>query len=327
MKDDFQENPLLIRRLDSLADGTRLRLLRILERQELGVMELCEVLILPQSTVSRHLKVLADSGWLQCYRKGVTNLYGFSGAARTGEFLRVWQPVRDQCESWPAARQDKERLDGLLIRKRKESQRFFGKAAESWDQLRDEMYGKDLTRLTLLSLLPSDWVVADLGCGTGGVAAELSPFVRKIVGVDQSADMLRLARRRLEGAAHVEFRRGRLEDIPIEAEECHAALLRLVLSYVPQPAKVIAEAARILKPGGRLVILDLGEHAREDFRKRMGQLWLGFRTEEIGRLLQEAGLEEFRLVPLPLEQGAKGPPLFIAGAEKPAATGTGFRKK
>jgi len=311
-----QKNNGLIKRLDSLADPTRLRLLRLLERQELGVMELCEVLILPQSTISRHLKVLVESGWLSCRQQGATNLYGFSETAKSDEFHRLWLPVREQSESWLSCRQDKDRLGRLLVKRRREAQRFFHKAAKGWDSLREEMYGKDLNQAALLSLLPADWIVADLGCGTGRLALELSRVVRKVIGVDQSADMLRTAMRRSEGHSRVDFRKGSLEAIPIKDEECHAAMMLLVLTYVEQPARVIRESARILRPGGKLIVVDLGDHDREDFQKRMGQLWPGFKEEEMKRFFREAGLGRFSLAPLPPNHTAKGPPLFLGWAEK-----------
>lgn len=306
----------LIKRLDSLTDPTRIRLLRLLERQELGVMELCQILLLPQSTVSRHLKILTERGWLRIRQQGAVNLYGLSESAGTEDFSTLWFPVREQCETWPAIRQDHERLNHLMEKRRKAADLFFRKAAAGWDQLRDEMYGKELTFQVLLSLLPSHWVVADLGCGTGQVSLALAPCVKRVIAVDQSPEMLSKAQSAIGEAGNVEVRAGDLENVPIQDGECHAALLLLVLSYVERPEQVIREASRILRPGGRLVVVDLCDHLREDFQQRMGQLWLGFEKKILGRYFRDNGFRSHKISVLPTNDSAKGPPLFLACAEK-----------
>src|SRR6266511_3732489 len=228
--------------MEQLAEPTRLRLLRVLERQELSVLDLCEVLVLPQSTVSRHLKVLSGSGWLESRRAGTQSLYG-------------WAEQLD-----PGAR----RL---------------------WLLARAEVYGRGLGTEALLALLPSEWTVADLGCGTGALAAELAPRVRKVVAVDRSAEMLRAARKRLAGARNVEIHEARLEALPLPDASCDAALAVLVLSYLEEPAAALREAARVLRPGGRLVVVEAARHGDEALRRRMGQVSPGFDARALVRLL------------------------------------------
>ena len=127
-----------------------------------------------------------------------------------------------------------------------------------------------------LGFLDEDWTAGDLGCGTGQLAAALAPFVRQVIAVDQSKAMLAAARRRLGGLDNVELRQGDLEALPIEDGELDAAALYLVLHYAVEPARVLAEARRALRSGGRLLVVDMIPHDREEYRQQMGHLWTGF---------------------------------------------------
>jgi SAM-dependent methyltransferase len=302
--------------MDGLADETRLRLLRVLEREELSVQELCDVLRLPQSTVSRHLKTLSDQGWLASRRQGTATFYRFGDGAEAGA-RRLWKLARVETEGWAAAEQDEVRLEARLRARRTVAQEFFAGAAQEWEALRSELYGRAFEREALLGLLPPDWTVADLGCGTGALAAALAPHVRAVVGFDQSAAMLRAARRRLDGAANVELHRAELERLPLPDATCHAALAVLVLAYVAEVGPVLAEAARVLRPGGRLVLVDLARHDDEPFTRRLGQVRLGFTPDDLCRALAAAGLVDPKVRPLPPEPGARGPALLHATATKP----------
>jgi len=303
--------------MDGLADETRLRLLRLLEREELTVQELCDVLRLPQSTVSRHLKTLSGAGWLASRREGTASYYRFSDALDAGA-RRLWKLARAETDGWTSAEQDEVRLEARLRARREGAEQFFAGAAQEWEALRAEAYGLRFEREALLGLLPAEWVVADLGCGAGTLSASLAPSVARVIGVDQSAAMLRAARRRLEPFDNVELHRAGLEALPLPTGSCDAALLVLVLTYVPGVAAVLAEAARILKPGGRLVVVDLSRHGDESFARRLGQVRLGFAPEELARAFTGAGLASPSVRPLPPEPGARGPALFIATARQPA---------
>lgn len=302
--------------MEGLADETRLRLLRVLEREELSVQELCGVLRLPQSTVSRHLKTLSDQGWLRSRRQGTASFYAFSADADAGA-KRLWRLARAETDGWAAVEQDELRLEARLKARRDGAQEFFAGAAREWEALRAELYGRAFEREALAALLPPGWAVADLGCGSGALTAALAPHVGKVVGVDQSAAMLKAARRRLEGVPNVELHRAGLEALPLPAAACDAALAVLVLAYVPEVAPVLAEAARILKPGGRLAVVDLARHADEDFARRLGQVRLGFTPADLSRALGAAGLAGAAVRPLPPEPGARGPALLLATAHKP----------
>jgi len=306
----------IVNRLQALADSTRSRLLLLLERHELTVGELCQALQLPQSTVSRHLKVLADDGWVVPRADGASRLYRMTIADLDAGARRLWLVVREQVEASPAAARDAERLRNVLAERRSRSEEFFASAAGQWDRLRVELFGSRTELLPLLGLLDSAWTVADLGCGTGLLTQMLAPFARRVVAVDASAAMLRTARARVGDLSNVEIRRGELESLPIEDGTLDAAFLVLVLPYVADPAEVVAEAARALRPGGRLLITDLMPHERSEYRQTLGHQWQGFAEEQVLDWFKTAGLTGGIYRPLPPEASAKGPLLFTASARR-----------
>lgn len=283
--------------------------------------ELCEALGLPQSTVSRHLKVLADDGWVLSRAEGASRLYRMPVADLDPAARRLWQVVREQAVTTPAAQRDAERLRAVLAGRRARSEEFFASAAGQWDRMRAELFGGRTELLPLLGLLGQDWTVADLGCGTGSLTHALAPFVGRVIAVDGSAAMLRAARARVGGIPGVEIRRGDLEELPLEDASLDAAFLVLVLPYVAEPGRVIAEAARALKPGGRLLVTDLMAHEHEEYRQTLGHQWQGFEEPRMTGWLAEAGLVEIRYRPAPLEPGARGPMLFTAAGLRPGPTG------
>ena len=305
----------IVARLQSLADATRNRLLLLLEEHELTVGELCAALQLPQSTTSRHLTLLADEGWVVSRADGASRHYRMA-ADLEPTARRLWQVVREQVADTPAALRDAARLKGVLADRRAGAEAFFESAAGQWDRLRAELFGARTEALPLLGLLDPAWVVADLGCGTGHLAQLVAPFVRRVVAVDASAAMLRAARARLKGLENVEVRRGELEALPVEAGSLDAAFLVQVLPYVAEPAAVIAEAARVLRPGGRLLVSDLMPHERDEYRHTMGHLRLGVSEHDLQGWLTDAGLTGARYLPLPLAPEAKGTRLFTAVARK-----------
>jgi ArsR family transcriptional regulator len=302
--------------MECLSDATRLRLLRLLERHELGVVDLCDILQLPQSTVSRHLKVLGDQKWVRSRREGTTRLYRMILDELTVPARRLWLLAREQTESWATLKQDELRLSRVLREREGDSQAFFAGAAAEWDRLRRELYGDAFSAAAMLALLPREFVVADLGCGTGQVSAALAPHVRQVIAVDNSPAMLKAAKKQTAEFENVDLRRGELSAVPIDDASCDAALLLLVLGYVPDPAGALKEMSRILKPGGRAVVVDLLPHDRDDFRRRMGQQRLGFDRGELEQLMAAAGFGSTGVRPLPPEPGVKGPGLFVAVGTK-----------
>lgn len=300
--------------LSALSDATRGRMLLLLDRHELMVSELCEILQLPQSTVSRHLKTLGDASWVVSRREGTCRYYTLSLDDREASTRRLWSLLREQLNAGAAADQDAWRLKEVLTRRRSTSEAFFESAAGQWDKLREDLFGAASHLQALAGLLDDRWTVGDLGCGTGQAAAALAPFVARVVAVDRSREMLQAARRRLRHAVNVDVRRGELEALPVEDGELDAATLLLVLHHVADPAAALAEAARTLKPAGRLLITDMLPHDREEYRQQMGHVWLGFGADQLSGLLAAAGLGRIRIVPLAAQPAAKGPALFVATA-------------
>jgi ArsR family transcriptional regulator len=309
--------PAILDHLTALSDSTRSRMLLLLDRHELTVSELCSIMQLPQSTASRHLKALADSGWIAARAEGTSHLYTMTRDDLDAAARRLWLLVREQVGPTPAATQDHRRLQAALAERRTKSQEFFSSSAGQWDRLRDDLFGDRVHLGALAALADSDWIVGDLGCGTGQVSAALAPFVGRVIAVDSSAAMLQAARRRLAGFDNIDLRRGDLEALPIDDSMLDAATMMLVLHHVPEPAKAIADVARTLKPGGRVIIGDMQPHDRESYRQQMGHVWLGFADDHVHRMLAEAGFDQIRIVPAAPDARAKGPGLFVATARKP----------
>jgi ubiquinone/menaquinone biosynthesis C-methylase UbiE len=306
--------PSLFGRMAAVTDSLRGRILLALERQELTVGELCAVFQLPQSTMSRHLKALTDEEWLSYRAEGTSRRYTMVGSRMPAEVRRLWRLVRNQVIAMPAADQDAERIRSVLDSRRTKSQEFFTGAAGEWDRLRLEMVGRRLDLLALLGLVDERWVVGDLGCGTGDVAEVLAPFVRKVLAVDDSPAMLAAAQERLADRLNVEVRAGELERLPVDDLELDAVVLFLVLHYVADPRGALREVGRVLRPGGRMLVVDMTPHDREDYRQGRGHLWLGFGREQLGDWVDGAGMEGYRYVTLPADPEAKGPALFAATA-------------
>lgn len=307
----------IFERLNSLSDPTRSRLLVLLDRHELTVSEMCAVTQLPQSTVSRHLKVLGDGEWVTSRADGTSRRYRSLTERLDVGARRLWNLVREQVTASPAAQQDAGRLRSVLALRRSASQEFFSTAAGEWDRLRSDLFGNRADLVGLLGLLDETWTVGDLGCGTGQVTEMLAPFVAQVVAVDESPAMLAAARKRLAGHENVALHEGDLASLPIDDESLDAALLFLVLHYTADPAQVLSEVHRVLKPDGRLLIVDMMPHDRSEFRDLMGHVWQGFAAHDLARWGDQAGLYDLRYHALPADPAAKGPTLFAASARRP----------
>jgi ArsR family transcriptional regulator len=306
----------ILEHMSALADPTRCRILLLLEQHELTVSELCAVLQMPQSSVSRHLKTLADDDWVSCWRDGTSRFYTMPLDDLDSGAGRLWPLIREQVAATPAAGQDGRRLSSVLARRREKSQEFFATAAAGWDHLRRDLFGDSFYLWAVLGLIDPTLVVGDLGCGTGQLSETIAPHVRRVIAVDGSADMLDAARARLAVVSNVDIRQGDLEALPIETGELDAAMLSLVLHYSPNPAGALAEVARVVRPGARLLIVDMLPHDRGEYQQQMGHVWLGFSDKQLARLLAGAGFGDARTRPLPVDPDAKGPALFAAVATK-----------
>jgi len=303
-------------RLGALSDETRIRILALLERSELTVSELCTTLQLPQPTVSRQLKTLLSEGWVEARSEGRNRHYRIS-TDLDDPARAVWTIVHRELEHRASFVADAERADEVLSRRRLRSSAFFAESAQRWDAVRAELFGSATGLAPLLGLLDPSSVVGDLGVGTGALTARIAPFVRRVVGVDRSAEMLDAATARLQHLPNVELRQGELESLPISDGELDLAILALVLHHVVDPPLVLRAAGQALRPGGRLLLLDMRPHDRgREYAEEMGHVWPGFSDARLAEWLERAGYRSQRIVPLPPDPEARGPLLFLATASR-----------
>nr|MBA2320909.1 metalloregulator ArsR/SmtB family transcription factor [Deltaproteobacteria bacterium] len=216
----------LYQRLAALSEPARVRVLWLLAREELSVGELCRVLQQPQSTVSRHLKILQD-GWVRRRAEGTSAW--FRADALDAEAQRLWAVVAEHHERTPAAHEDLARLATVLESRRLDARTFYGRTRGAWEAIRSELFGSGFVRHVIAGLVPADWTVVDLGCGTGEALALLAPLVRRVIGVDREPEMVASARVRVAAWPNAEVREGALEALPLADGEADAALVSLVL--------------------------------------------------------------------------------------------------
>lgn len=304
----------------ALGDPTRARMLHLLEQHELSVNELAHVLQLPQSTTSRHLRVLTDDGWVGSRRDGTSRLYRLTEDPSNPERRLLWTVTRDALRAEKLFAQDCVRLERLLLERRSHSEEFFAKTAAYWDGLRDELFGTTFQLSMLASLLSPSHTVGDLGCGTGRLTQIIAPHCRRVFAVDSSEAMVELARQRLQPSTNVEVIHAPLQNLPLKPRCCDVVLLSLVLHYIMDPPSVLRGIARVTAPRGKLVIADVQPHNRHEYRSEMGHVWFGFGESQLADWLHQAGFNDMRYVALPAEAAAKGPPMFICVSERSNST-------
>jgi ubiquinone/menaquinone biosynthesis C-methylase UbiE len=310
----------ILGRLTALSDPTRCRILRLLEQHELTVGELCASLQLPQSTVSRHLRVLTDEGWTNSRGEGTSRFYKASFEDLDAGARDLWMIVRDQLGNSLGASTDNRRAESVLAKRRAKVRQFFDNAADSWDELRRQLIGDRSDLLALFDLFDPEWVVGDLGCGTGHISAAIAPSVARIIAVDESGPMLAAARDRLSASRNVELREGHIEALPIDDASLDVAILFLVAHFISDPARAMQEVRRVLKPGGRLLIVDLMPHDREEYVAQLGHVWQGFAEDQIAGWLSSAGLTNTRFRPMAHDSSDRSPGLFVATARNPMSS-------
>lgn len=281
-----------------LGDEARLRLLRVLGRERMNVTELTGILGLAQSGVSRHLGLLKDAGFVVEEKDAGYTYYRMSPLLAEGPNRTLWTALEEQfaaASGEGAVRADESRLQEVL-RLRKENFETHG-SADTRDA-RQLVPGRSWAAWSrALGLLLPPLTIADLGCGEGYLTIEAGRWARQVIAVDRSEVVLNrakaLARRRR--VANVIWKRGELEKLPIKDATVDVALLSQALHHAANPARAVAEAARITVPGGRVLILDLREHREEWVRAKLGDRTLGFNDGELKRMLTEAGLQDPRV--------------------------------
>lgn len=306
----------LLERLGGLHDASRLRLLVLLDQYELAVGELAAAIQSPQSTVSRHLKRLIDTGWVQRRSVGPQSLYRMSSAELEPSAKQLWDIAAEVLHDDSSHAEDLRRVAEIVDQRHVDSRTFFGSVGGNWTDLRATLFGDTITHAWLPAMLDPQWIVADLGCGTGQSAAALAPWVTRIEAIDREPAMLEAARIRLEGHANVTFHQAEMNALPLPNNSVDLALISLVLHHVESPAEVVIEAARVLRPGGRLVIIDMVQHDRSEYRDTMGHLHLGFTTTIVQSWTAAAELDKSCVSLLRPDPEAQGPGLFAATARK-----------
>ncbi len=304
----------------TLGDPTRLRILALLEREELAVQELMEVLGMAQSRVSRHLGILREAKLLRDRRDGTFVLYRFEEPKDPSWRDALALARRAVAEDRAAAR-DRAALARVIEARSARSRSFFEQVGPEWDAIR-KVWGDELLRARALSrLVPRGLRVLDLGTGTGALALELAAAGCSVVAVDHSERMLAAAREKIEaaGASGIELRQGDAAALPLADAEVDAAFAHMVLQYLPSPADALAEMARVTRPGGAVVAIDFVKHEREWMRAELGVVWMGFSPEDVARELRAAGLADVRVDVQPASaRGADLPATFIANGVREA---------
>lgn len=300
--------------LAQLGDLARVRLLRLVEQAELGVGvgELATAAQLPQSTVSRHLKALQEHGWIVKRLEGTSSYYRLRQELDP-DLRSLWRTTRDRVAEGPAFADDAARLAEVLANRRTDSQAFFGRIGGEWHELRRDLFGTGFGAEAMLGLLDPDWIVADLGCGTGDAAERLAPLVREVVAVDREPAMLEALARRLGDRSNIRVVEGDLHALPLEDASLDAAVIMLVLHHLGDPVAVLGEVARVLRPGGRLLVVDMVDHDRDAFQHDMGHVHLGFDEATVRGWASPAGFDHCTWTRLRPDPNGKGPGLFAAG--------------
>ncbi|MBW2382797.1 MAG: metalloregulator ArsR/SmtB family transcription factor [Deltaproteobacteria bacterium] len=307
----------------TLSDPTRMRILCLLEREELVVQELMEVLGMAQSRVSRHLAILREAGLLSDRRDGTYVFYRFVPPAE-GAWRDGWALVHDGLAGDPTAERDDALLRQVIEARSAQARNFFDAVGPEWDALR-KVFNDDVLRARAIDRLVTPGLrVADVGTGTGILATELARLGLDVVGIDHSARMLEAARGKLEAQSfpaggRVELRRGEADRIPLDDASMDAAFAHMVLHYVPSPADVVREMARIVKAGGALVVVDFVQHGHEWMKQELGVLWMGFSADDVCGWFEAAGLPDVQLEESEsVAHGRDLPATFIASARLPA---------
>ncbi|MCK5313086.1 MAG: metalloregulator ArsR/SmtB family transcription factor [Desulfobacteraceae bacterium] len=277
----------------ALADETRLRIYRILTNHELNVNEIVEVMVMGQSRVSRHLKILTESTLLSCRRDGSFVYYQ---AEQDEEKRSLMGFIKKSNYQKDEVLKDLQRAEIIVSERKKKTRAFFNNVAATWDDLKQDLFGDfDLNQILTDELNAYNRnfkAIVDLGCGTGELLSLMNTQVQKCIGVDSSPKMLELAKERFSNIrGGYEFRLGELEHLPVKEKEVDFAVINMVLHHIAVPSQVIYEAGRVLAPDGFLMIADLAKHTSKSIKERFGGSWMGFEKEEIEKWLTDAGFK------------------------------------
>ena len=282
----------LLASLRAAGEPTRLRLLALSAHGELSVTEFTQILGQSQPRVSRHLKLLVEAGLLERFREGALVFYRIATDGEAAQFARTLVDLLPEDDG--ALNRDLQRLEHTRHRRRELAQAYFDQNAAEWNRIRQLHVPEADVEQQLIKVIGKDPIdtFVDIGTGTGRILALLAHQVQTGIGIDQSAEMLAVARSYLEreNLKHVHVRKGDMYNMPFDDQSVDLATVHLVLHYSQDPAPVINEAVRVLKPDGRLVIVDFAPHQEERLREEHNHLRLGFSDTEIKEAMASAGM-------------------------------------
>jgi len=306
----------ILKSLRLLADPSRVRIVLLLEREELSVAELQEILAMGQSTISTHLAQLKQAGIVEDRRTGKNILYRLK-AFGNGTQEQVLDVLRHAVKEIPEAGEDRDALRLALRRRQDKVRSYFDELAGKFG--RQYVPGRSWQGLaeTFLMLMPP-LVIADLGAGEGTSSQLLARRASKVIAVDNSEKMVEFGSSlaRAHGVKNLEYRLGDLEELPVKKGEVDVAFFSQSLHHAQHPPRALAEAFRIVKPGGRVIILDLLKHHFEEARALYADVWLGFSEVELRRMLSEAGFKHVSTALVHRETEAPHFETILAAADK-----------
>ena len=306
--------PSILKTLRVVADPSRLRILLLLSREELSVAELQEILTMGQSTISTHLSQLKQADLVEDRRTGKSSLYKLSPA----EGIPFEEILTQAKAEIPEAQADQAAMRRVLRKRQDKMRSFFDSVAGRLGK--DYVPGKSWKSMAeaLLRLMPP-MVIADLGAGEGAFALLLAQRAQKVIAVDSSAGMIEVGREQALrcGVTNIDYRLGDMEELPIDSSSVDLVFFSQSLHHALHPERAIAEAHRILVPGGRLVILDLLKHRFEEARDLYADEWLGFSETELETWLEKTGFEEIQTSIVHKELETPQFQTLLAVADKP----------
>ena len=306
--------------LRAAAEPTRLRLLALLAQGDLTVSEITHILGQSQPRVSRHLKLMCDAGLLDRFPEGAWVFYRLAGRGAGADLARALLALLPDDDASLAL--DRQRLDAVRSTRSEKAAAYFRDNASRWGEIRSLHVDEAVVEAALVGALSARPLrdLVDLGTGTGRVLELLGPKVESAIGIDLSREMLSVARANLDraGLRHCMVRQGDITQLPLPAASADAVTIHQVLHYAAEPSAVVAEAARLLRPGGMLVAVDFAPHALEVLRESHAHRRLGFADAEVAGWFAAAGLVPDGAHHLP------GKPLTVVlwRAKKPEAVST-----
>jgi ubiquinone/menaquinone biosynthesis C-methylase UbiE len=294
--------------LRAAGEGTRLRILALLGEAELTVSDLTKILRQSQPRISRHLKLLAEAGLVERFREGSWAFYRLGERGGVADIAQALTSRLDPAD--PVVMRDRGRLAAVRAARAAAAQSYFSAHAAEWDRIR-RLHVADAAVEGAIQAALADRPIRsflDLGTGTGRMLELFGPEIERGLGIDMSLDMLTLARARLEraGLKHCSVRQGDIYELPVPKDSFDVVIVHQVLHFLDDGARAIAEAARTLRPQGRLLVVDFAPHDLEFLREDHAHLRLGFAPEAISQWLSAAGLNVALHRTLPPEPGSEG---------------------